>query len=145
MVKFQERILDRTFAALADPTRRALLAKLDEDRNISVSALAQPFAMSLPAVMKHLDVLSDAGLITRKKNGRTVTCELTAEPMEHAMHWLIHYQRFWSKQLDRLAAFVEEDSCLPAQKPPSNQASPSNVVLMRPRTKSTPRGPTRKK
>ena len=78
MVKFQERTLDRTFAALADPTRRALLAKLDQGRSISVSALAQPFAMSLPAVMKYLDVLSDAGLITRTKTGRTVTCRLLA-------------------------------------------------------------------
>jgi DNA-binding transcriptional ArsR family regulator len=145
MVKYHERALDRTFAALADPTRRALLARLHEQQNASVSVLAKPFSMSLPAVMKHLDVLSDAGLITRKKTGRTVTCELTAEPMEQAMHWLIHYQRFWTKQLDRLAAFVEEKSCPPpTQVPPSSQALPSNVVSMRRRTKSTPRGQIRK-
>ena len=76
--------------------------------SISVSELAQPFAMSLPAVMKHLDVLSDAGLVAREKTGRTVACRLTANPMEHAMDWLNRYQRFWSRNLDRLAAFLEE-------------------------------------
>src|SRR5438093_523149 len=67
MVKYQDPGLDRTFAALADPTRRALLGKLGEDGSCSVSELARPFAMSLPAIMKHLNVLSDAGLITRRK------------------------------------------------------------------------------
>src|SRR6266702_8321090 len=116
MVKYQGRKLDRTFAALADPTRRALVARLGEQSSLSVSELAQPFAMSLPAIMKHLDVLSNAGLIRRTKTGRTVACRLTAAPMEQAMDWLNRYQRFWSAQLDRLAAFVEED------KWPSNQA-----------------------
>jgi hypothetical protein len=98
--------------------------------------------MSLPAVMKHLDVLSDAGLITRSKTGRTVSCRLKAAPMENAMNWLVRYQRFWSEQLDRLAAFVEKDSCPPTQAPAStsSQALPSNVVSMRRRKKSTPRG-----
>ena len=109
MVKYQDATLDRTFAALADPTRRALLAQLEERKALSISALAEPFSMSLPAIMKHLDVLSCAGLITRTKTGRTVTCQLTAEPMEDAMDWLNHYQRFWSERLDRLAAYVEED------------------------------------
>ncbi len=67
MVKYQE-TLDRTFAALADPTRRALLAQLDRRENVSVSELARPFPVSLPAIMKHLDVLSDAGLITRTED-----------------------------------------------------------------------------
>ena len=88
MVNFNASVLDRTFAALADPTRRALLAQLEDRRNRSVSELAQPFAMSLPAIMKHLDVLSDAGLVTRSKTGRTVTCQLTAAPLEEAMTWL---------------------------------------------------------
>ena len=74
MVYFRADPLDRTFAALADPTRRALLARLSETENVSVSELARPFPMSLPAVIKHLDVLSDAGLITRSKSGRTVAC-----------------------------------------------------------------------
>ena len=72
MVKYQDQALDRTFGALADPTRRALLARLGRQDGISVSELAQPFAMSLPAIMKHLDVLSDAGLIARAKTGRIV-------------------------------------------------------------------------
>jgi DNA-binding transcriptional ArsR family regulator len=151
MVKYESPALDRTFAALADPTRRALLARLGRQGSISVSDLAQPFAMSLPAIMKHLDVLSDAGLIARAKTGRTVACRLTAKPMEQAMDWLGHYQRFWSEGLDRLAAFVEEDQWHPNQAPPAMPvlseeiASPSNVVSMRRRRKSTPRGPTRKK
>src|SRR5258707_15295124 len=107
MVKYIDPTLDRTFAALADPTRRALLAQLDAQQSLSVSELARPFPVSLPAIMKHLDVLSGAGLITRRKTGRTVTCQLTAAPMEQAMNWLNRYQRFWSEGLDRLAAFVE--------------------------------------
>ena len=126
MVKYSDHALDRTFAALADPTRRALLARLDGQHSISVSELAQPFAMSLPAIMKHLDVLSDAGLIARAKTGRVVACRLTAGPMEQAMDWLNRYQRFWSEGLDRLAAFVEEE------KWPSNQVSPHAGLVTRP-------------
>jgi DNA-binding transcriptional ArsR family regulator len=145
MVKYQAAPLDRTFAALADPTRRALIAQLEREEAMSVSELARPFSISLPAIMKHLDVLSEAGLITRRKIGRTVTCQLAAAPMEQAMHWLEHYQRLWSERLDRLAAFVEEDSCPPKQVSPSSQASRSNVVSMPRRKKSMPRGPTPKK
>lgn len=105
--------LDRTFSALADPTRRALLARLGEAGALSVSELARPIPMSLPAVMKHLDVLSDAGLITRRKTGRTVSCRLSAGPMEEAMDWLARYQRFWSGSLDRLAALLEEEEAGP--------------------------------
>lgn len=108
MVKFQEAQLDRTFSALSDPTRRALLARLEEQDAVSVSELAQPFAMSLPAVMKHLDVLSQAGLITRTKTGRTVSCRLNADPMEEAMGWLARYQRFWTQRLDALEAMLNE-------------------------------------
>ncbi|WP_322789421.1 metalloregulator ArsR/SmtB family transcription factor [Paraburkholderia hospita] len=135
MVKLQD--LDRTFAALADPTRRALLARLSERGDVSVSKLAEPFAMSLPAVMKHLDVLADAGLITRTKTGRTVACRLSAAPMEHAMSWLQRYQQFWSEALDQLATYVEEPSCPPAP------VSRSSDTSRRPRKKSSVRGPTR--
>ena len=146
MVKHQDTTLNRTFAALADPTRRALLAQLEERKAVTVSELAEPFPISLPAIMKHLNVLSGAGLITRTKAGRTVTCRLTAEPMEQAMDWLNHYQRFWTERLDQLAAFVEDDKCPPKQASQQpNQASPSNVVSMLNRKKSTPRGPTPKK
>jgi DNA-binding transcriptional ArsR family regulator len=147
MVKYQAAAtLDRTFAALSDPTRRALLVRLSDNEGLSISELAQPFAMSLPAVMKHLDVLGDAGLVTRNKAGRTVSCTLMAAPMEDAMHWLYRYQRFWTSQLDRLAAYVENDSCppTPPSAPPSTQASPSNVVSMRRPKKSTPRGRNRR-
>lgn len=110
MVKYQDSGLDRTFAALADPTRRALLARLEGEESVSVSELARPFSMSLPAVMKHLDVLNDAGLIEKRKAGRTVSCALNAEPMREAMEWLNRYRRFWSDNLDRLAAFLETDA-----------------------------------
>src|SRR5437016_8289585 len=126
MVKFQEEVLDRTFAALSDPTRRALLARLGDRESLSISELAQPFSMSLPAIMKHLDVLSDAGLIAREKTGRTVACRLTAQPMEQAMDWLSHYQRFWSEGLDRLAAFLEEDEWHPNQAQPATLVSPAD-------------------
>jgi DNA-binding transcriptional ArsR family regulator len=99
--------LDRTFAALVDPTRRAILARLEREDSASVSELARPFAIKLPAVMKHLDVLADAGLITRSNLGRTVTVRLAPEPMREAMDWLRRYERFWSAGLDRLAAYAE--------------------------------------
>jgi DNA-binding transcriptional ArsR family regulator len=107
MVNYKERQLDRTFAALVDGTRRAILARLERDDSASVSELAQPFAIKLPAVMKHLDVLHDAGLITRSKAGRIVTVRLRPEPMREAMDWLQRYERFWSRSLDRLAAYAE--------------------------------------
>ena len=107
MVNYQER-LDRTFAALVDPTRRAILAQLEREDGASVSELAEPFAIKLPAVMKHLDVLDDAGLITRTKSGRTVTVRLRAQPMREAMEWLRRYERFWSAGLDRLATYAED-------------------------------------
>src|SRR5450759_1659036 len=100
MVYYSHQQLDRTFAALADPTRRALLARLSETDSVSVSELAKPFAMSLPAVMKHLDVLSEAGLVTRNKTGRTVSCRLRAAPLERANEWLNRYPRFWNERPD---------------------------------------------
>src|SRR6266436_9796521 len=106
MVNYNER-LGRTFAALVDPTRRAILARLEREDGASVSALAQPFVIKLPAVMKHLDVLDDAGLITRSKVGRVVTVRLSPEPMREAVDWLRRYERFWSASLDRLAAYAE--------------------------------------
>jgi DNA-binding transcriptional ArsR family regulator len=107
MVNYQERQLDRTFAALVDGTRRAILARLEREDCASVSELAKPFAIKLPAVMKHLDVLYHAGLITRSKAGRIVTVRLRPEPMREAVAWLRRYERFWSKSLYRLAAHAE--------------------------------------
>jgi DNA-binding transcriptional ArsR family regulator len=108
MVKYPDDGLGRTFHALSDPTRRAILARLEGEAALSVSALAEPFPMQLNAVMKHLDVLSDAGLVVRSKSGRTVSVELTPQPMEAAMAWLQRYERFWSGSLDRLTALVEQ-------------------------------------
>lgn len=139
MVNYQPSPLDRTFAALADPTRRALLARLDAEESVTVSELARPFPVSLPAIMKHLDVLSDAGLITRSKTGRTVTCQITPAPMEQAMNWLAHYERYWTEQLDRLAAFLEQDQWQPSPASSSSDASKPR------RKKSTKRGPGRSK
>jgi DNA-binding transcriptional ArsR family regulator len=152
MVKQHPAELDRVFSALADPTRRALLAQLGDREAVSVSELARPFAMSLPAVMKHLDVLSDAGLVTRSKTGRTVTCQLNAAPMEEAMNWLTRYQIFWTRQLDRLQALLEgENECQPSRNPShpglslvpaSDPASPSDAGTTPRRPRSTPRGRT---
>jgi DNA-binding transcriptional ArsR family regulator len=138
MVDIRNTQLDTAFSALADPTRRAILERLARQSELSVSEIAEPFAVSLPAVMKHLDVLARASLIERVKTGRTVRCRLTAAPMENAMQWLARYERFWTESLDRLAAFVEEEKCSPSQ------ASPSNAGSKRRPPKSSPPGRTRK-
>jgi DNA-binding transcriptional ArsR family regulator len=109
MVKYQASPIDRTFSALADPTRRAVLQRLKEEPGLSVSELARPLSLKLPGMMKHLDVLSDAGLITRTKTGRTVAVTLSVGPMQEAMVWLKRYEGFWTTSIDRLVAFVEGD------------------------------------
>ena len=105
-MNYQQR-LGRTFAALVDPTRRAILAQLERRDSASVGELAEPFSIKLPGVMKHLEVLAKAGLITRTKSGRTVTVRLRPQPMREAMAWLSRYERFWTGSLDRLAAYAE--------------------------------------
>jgi DNA-binding transcriptional ArsR family regulator len=139
MVDYRGAQLDLAFAALADPTRRAIIDRLAGESGLAITAIAGPFPVSLPAVMKHLDVLARAGLIEREKTGRTVRCRLRAEPMETAMQWLARYERFWTDRLEALAKFVEEDRCSPSQ------ASPSSAASKRRRRKSTPRGRTRKR
>lgn len=109
MVKYQASAIDRTFAALADPTRRHVLLRLKDEPGLSVSELARPLSLKLPGMMKHLDVLSDAGLITRSKAGRTVSVQLSVGPMREAMAWLARYERFWTVSLDRLVTLMEED------------------------------------
>jgi DNA-binding transcriptional ArsR family regulator len=109
MVNYQTSDLDRVFSALVDPTRRAILARLEAEESLSIGALAQPFAIKLPAVMKHLDVLGQAGLITRSKRGRTVDVRLAPQPLREAVSWLARYERFWSPTLDRLAAYAEAE------------------------------------
>jgi DNA-binding transcriptional ArsR family regulator len=144
MVNYRDDGLDRIFAALADPTRRALLSRLEQEDTLTISELAKPFPVSLPAIMKHLDVLSDAGLIARNKSGRVVNCQLTPVAMKSAMDWLHRYERFWSDRLSRLGAFLEEDESCPPKQPPS-PASPSSAATTHRPPKSSPPGPTRKK
>lgn len=99
--------LDHTFAALADPTRRAILSRLALGE-ANVSELAEPFAMSLPAVSKHLRVLEAAGLLERRKDGRTHHCNLRTEPLGEAVAWIEEARRFWGERLDALAQFLEQ-------------------------------------
>jgi DNA-binding transcriptional ArsR family regulator len=107
IVAVMARMLDQTFSALSDPTRRAIVARLASGEGLTVKTLAAPFPVSLPAVIKHLDVLCAAGLVTRERTGRTVTCRLSAEPMNEAMAWLDRHVRFWEARLDALATLVE--------------------------------------
>jgi len=109
MVNYSTSQMDRTFSALADPTRRAILLRLKDEPGLSISELAKPFSQKLPGMMKHLDVLTEAGLITRAKTGRTVSVSLSVEPMQAAMEWLNRYERLWTVSIDRLAALVEEE------------------------------------
>lgn len=115
-MNYKDQRLTRVFAALGDPTRRAILARLAREDGLSISALAEPFAIKLPAVMKHLDVLSDAGLISRSKTGRTVTVELSTDPIRRAMDWLRRYERFWSSSLDRLVTYAESKEAVARSK-----------------------------
>jgi DNA-binding transcriptional ArsR family regulator len=107
MVKCSSRLLDDTFSALADPTRRRILEDLaGGDR--CVTDLARPYAMSLPAVSKHLRVLERAGLIRRRRCGRLHSLKLEAEPMKQAAEWIEEYRRFWEGSLDRLDDYLKQ-------------------------------------
>jgi len=97
--------LSRTFAALADPTRRAMLARLSKGE-ASVNELASPFKMSLPAVSKHLKVLERAGLIARGREAQWRPARLEAAPLRDAADWIEHYRRFWEQSLDRLGDYL---------------------------------------
>lgn len=99
--------LDNTFAALADPTRRAIMNRLAKG-SAPVSELAEPFSMSLPAIHKHLGILEEAGLITSEKNGRVRTCRIQADTMRDAAVWLEKYSRFWNSKLDAFEEFLDE-------------------------------------
>jgi DNA-binding transcriptional ArsR family regulator len=99
--------LSTTFAALADPTRRAILARLCTGV-ASVTELAEPFAMSLPAVSKHLKVLERAGLVARGRAAQWRPCRLEAGPLRDAADWLEHYRRFWEQSFDRLDDYLRE-------------------------------------
>lgn len=107
MVKYSPRLLNRTFAALADPTRRLILEHLAHgDR--CVTDLAKPHRMSLPAVSKHLRVLERAGLVRRKRSGRMHSLKLEAKPMQHAQAWIEEYRKFWEQRFDRLDDYLKQ-------------------------------------
>jgi DNA-binding transcriptional ArsR family regulator len=99
--------LSTTYAALADPTRRAILARLAAGE-ATVGELAEPFAMSLPAVSKHLKVLERAGLIARRRKAQWRPCRIEARPLKDATQWLEHYRRFWDDSFDRLDEYLGE-------------------------------------
>jgi DNA-binding transcriptional ArsR family regulator len=99
--------LSNTFAALADPTRRAILSRLAEGET-SVSELAEPFRMTLPAVSKHLKVLERAGLISRSREAQKRPCKLEPAPLKEAVSWIEQYRRHWEESFDRLEDYLKE-------------------------------------
>jgi DNA-binding transcriptional ArsR family regulator len=144
MVKYQDPRLDAVFAALADSTRRGILESLSQGE-LAVSELAAPHDMSLPGFMKHLRVLEDAGLIARTKEGRVVSCELSAAPMKAAAAWMSRYEKFWTEKLDSLARYLYQQEELQTWKSPRSPRSPSAAATPSRRKKSGARGPTRKR
>src|SRR5271155_1913207 len=121
--------LSSTFAALADPTRRAILARLALGET-SVSELAKPFEMSMPAVSKHLKVLERAGLIARGREAQWRPSRLEAGPLKEAASWIEEYRRFWEQSLDRLDDYLRE------MKAAKTKAKTNGSGMKRPKTKS---------
>ncbi len=105
--EMSDQMLDRTFAALAHPTRRAILTRLATEGSASVSDLAEPFDVSLMAISKHLKVMGKAGLIRRERDGRVRRCSFDPSSIEIASDWIEEHRKFWTQQLDSLAAFLE--------------------------------------
>lgn len=101
-----EQQLNHTFAALADPTRRAILARL-VGGEVTVTALAEPFHMSMPAITKHLKVLEKAGLVVRGRDAQRRPVILQAQPLKEASDWIHHYRQFWEQRLDRLDGYLK--------------------------------------
>ena len=149
MVHLERRPLDAVFAALSDPTRRAVVERLGEGGSRTVSELAQPHGMSLTGFMKHLRVLEDAGLVRRMREGRSVRCELSPHPMQEAAVWLSNYEKFWAGRLDALASFLDlqEETAWPD--PPTARkkrpVSPSAGTTRSRRAGSGAPGPSRKR
>jgi DNA-binding transcriptional ArsR family regulator len=115
MVKYSSEPLNRTFAALADPTRRRILAHLARGDK-RVTHLARPHAMSLPAISKHLRVLENAGLLRRRRYGRVHEMQLDVKPLKQAAQWVEQYRKFWEGSLDRLADYLEKTAKQPRKK-----------------------------
>lgn len=107
MVNFSSDQLDAVFAALADPTRRRMVARLSEGP-ATVSELGRPFCISKPAVTKHVKVLERAGLLERRRDGRIHRCSLNPDPMQKAEDWIEEHRRFWEDSLERLARYLDE-------------------------------------
>jgi DNA-binding transcriptional ArsR family regulator len=127
--------LDATFSALADPTRRAILAHLAESPDASVSELAKPFRVSLPAISRHLRVLQGAGLLTRRREGRVHHLRLVAQPLESAGDWIATYRRFWEIKLDALDRYLRESE--------EQKEKPCPSPRHKPRRRSGSRAPSR--
>src|SRR5438874_4098543 len=147
MVKYSDDALDTVFAAIADPTRRAVLDTLGGG-SLPVTELAGPHDMSLPGFMKHLRVLEDAGLIERTKEGRVVSCELSAAPMKRAAAWMSRYEKFWTEKLDSLARYLYQQEELQTWNKPSSgksPGSPSPAATLSRRKRSGARGPIRRR
>jgi DNA-binding transcriptional ArsR family regulator len=146
MVKYQDPRLDAVFAALADSTRRGILESLSQGE-LAVSELAAPHDMSLPGFMKHLRVLEDAGLLERTKEGRVVSCELSAAPMKAAAAWMSRYEKFWTEKLDSLARYLYQQEELQTWNRdwPRSPRLPSAATTPSRRKRSGARGPTRKR
>ena len=107
MVEYRSRLLDRTFGALSDPTRRRILAQLAKGEEC-VTKLARPYAMSLAAVSKHLIVLEKAGLVRRRRDGRVHALRLEAKPMQEAQAWINRYREFWEGNLDQFEKYLDK-------------------------------------
>ena len=107
MVEYASKLLDRTFGALSDPTRRRILAQLAKGEEC-VTDLARPHAMSLAAVSKHLIVLEKAGLVKRRRHGRVHSLKLEAKPMQEAQAWLNRYREFWEGNLDQFEEYLDK-------------------------------------
>jgi DNA-binding transcriptional ArsR family regulator len=143
-----EQVLDRVFAALADATRREVVQRLMRGP-ATVTELAQPHGMSLPGFMKHLRVLEEAGLVSRSKEGRVVSCEFAAEPMRQASIWLAQHEQFWQRRFDALGRYLyhqEEVHPWPATtRSTKGLRSRSPATIRSRRKKSGGPGPTRKR
>jgi DNA-binding transcriptional ArsR family regulator len=134
--------LDATFTALADPTRRAILARLSSGE-ASVSDLADPFPMSLPALLKHVEALERAGLLRSRKEGRVRRCQLEAAPLAEAADWIGHYRQFWESRLDALDRYLrqthhEENVPWPSPRKAPSPSAPSAPSRRRVRRSSVP-------
>lgn len=140
MVEYQESTLDAVFRALADPTRRRMLARLTQGER-TVGELAEPFAMSLAAASKHIRALEAAALVDREVRGRRHVCRLNAAPLSAASDWLRHYERFWSGRLDQLEQLLRQTDAPPkADASVRTGGSTSPARDAKPRSRSRTRG-----